>query len=77
MLTSVVLLALRPVVRIHHITKMMAKSTAVALLLLAAQASCFWRMGCRGTTAFGRIDPIVQPGDISAHVYAAHGGSSE
>lgn len=53
---------------------MFAKSAAV--VLLAGQAHAFWRMGCRGTTATGRIDPIVMPGQVSAHTHTVHGAGN-
>ncbi|KAJ5688885.1 hypothetical protein N7462_003277, partial [Penicillium macrosclerotiorum] len=54
--------------------------------LTAALAACFsifpvltnafWRLPCRGRTGVARLDPIVDPGEISSHVHAIHGGGN-
>jgi hypothetical protein len=49
------------------------KLAALAALLGGAQA--FWRLNC-ANIQYGRIDPIVNPGGIAAHVHTAQGGSS-
>lgn len=55
--------------------------TRVTLPLLALATLCinyataFWRMPC-GIVQMGRIDPVVFPGTISAHVHKISGGSS-
>lgn len=49
--------------------------TALALLY-ARNANAFWRMNC-GIIQRGRIDPLVSPGAIAAHVHTIVGGSSE
>ncbi|KAJ6130795.1 hypothetical protein N7512_003575 [Penicillium capsulatum] len=52
----------------------------LSALLLASLAGfpagtdAFWRMPCRGQTGFARMDPIVDPGKVSSHVHAVHGG---
>jgi hypothetical protein len=53
------------------------RSQATILALLVSSVSAFWRMPCRSQTGHGRIDPIVDPGDISAHVHTIHGGGGK
>lgn len=51
--------------------------TLTALALLHADnVTAFWRMNC-GIIQRGRIDPLVSPGAIAAHVHTIVGGSSE
>lgn len=53
---------------------------AILLASLAAfptGADAFWRLPCRGRTGVARLDPIVDPGEISSHVHAIHGGGSK
>lgn len=45
--------------------------------LLPAFSHAFWRLPCRGRTGVARLDPIVDPGEISDHAHAIHGGGSE
>ena len=47
----------------------------VALLSILGSTEAFWRMNC-ATVQRGRIDPIVSPGRISAHVHTLVGSSS-
>ncbi|KAJ5980903.1 hypothetical protein N7481_008201 [Penicillium waksmanii] len=51
---------------------------AVLLASLAAfpVADAFWRLPCRGRTGVARLDPIVDPGEVSSHVHVIHGGGS-
>lgn len=53
----------------------MFKTTSAVLLGLAGTASAFWRMECPGRLGVARIDPIVNPGDVSAHAHSLHGSS--
>jgi hypothetical protein len=55
-------------------TSLAILSTALAF---AGNAAAFWRMPCRFQTGIGRIDPIVDPGQISAHVHTITGSSGE
>lgn len=48
----------------------------LALSLLLAPASAFWRLPCRGRLGVERMDPIVTPGEISPHAHTIHGGHS-
>ncbi|KAJ5223391.1 hypothetical protein N7468_007933 [Penicillium chermesinum] len=53
------------------------KTTFLACLsLLPALTDAFWRLPCRGRNAIGRLDPIIDPGQISSHVHTVHGGGS-
>lgn len=52
------------------------KNVAIAILTLTSSASAFWRMPCRARSGLARIDPIVDPGEISQHVHAIHGGGN-
>lgn len=49
-------------------------SAAVAVLSGAADA--FWRMECRSRSGLARIDPLTDPGVVSQHGHAIHGGSN-
>ncbi|KAF3396081.1 hypothetical protein F1880_006660 [Penicillium rolfsii] len=46
------------------------------LSLFPALTSAFWRLPCRGRTGVARLDPLVDPGKISSHVHAIHGGGN-
>ncbi|MBE7180870.1 MAG: DUF1996 domain-containing protein [Terriglobus roseus] len=48
---------------------------SVATAALVGSADAFWRMPCHGRTGLARIDPIVDPGEVSGHAHAIHGGS--
>jgi hypothetical protein len=52
---------------------------AVLLASLAAfpVTDAFWRLPCRGRTGVARLDPIVDPGEVSSHVHVVHGGGSK
>ncbi|KAM5474847.1 hypothetical protein MferCBS49748_000254 [Microsporum ferrugineum] len=43
---------------------------------MAAPASAFWRMPCQGRLGLARMDPIVNPGELSPHAHAIHGGKN-
>lgn len=45
--------------------------------VLPTVANAFWRLPCRGRTGVARLDPIVDPGEVSSHVHAVHGGGSK
>ncbi|KAJ5512424.1 hypothetical protein N7463_001976 [Penicillium fimorum] len=50
--------------------------TAIAMACLAlfpSYTAAFWRLPCRGRSGLARIDPIVDPGEVSGHVHAVHG----
>ena len=44
--------------------------------LFPAFTSAFWRLPCRGRTGVARLDPLVDPGQISGHVHSIHGAGS-
>ena len=46
-------------------------------LLLVNPTAGFWRLLCHGTLGYGRIDPIVSPGDPSNHVHVGFGAQSK
>ncbi|KAJ5926718.1 hypothetical protein N7516_008491 [Penicillium verrucosum] len=53
--------------------------TAIAMACLAlfpSYTSAFWRLPCRGRSGLARLDPIVEPDEVSGHVHAVHGGGS-
>ena len=54
-----------------------SKTLAVSLLSAAGGVDAFWRMPCRSRTGLGRIDPLMDFGDISDHVHTIHGGGSK
>ena len=45
------------------------------LAMLGEPAFGYWRMPCLGVTGIGRIDPIIAPGKLSAHVHTIKGAS--
>jgi hypothetical protein len=47
----------------------------LSFIVLAERSLAFWRMGCN-TLTMGRVDPIVNPGEVSAHVHTVVGSSS-
>lgn len=49
---------------------------SAASALLAGSADAFWRMECTSRTGYSRLDPIVNPGEISSHAHAIHGGNN-
>ncbi|EJP68966.1 hypothetical protein HC256_000934 [Beauveria bassiana] len=53
----------------------MFKLTTAVLIGLAGSANAFWRMECPGRLNVARIDPIVNPKDVSAHAHSLHGSS--
>jgi len=50
---------------------------AAAALTLVSGASAFWRMPCRSRTGLARIDPLMDPNEVSDHVHSIFGGGSE
>lgn len=48
---------------------------AVALVAFSGAADAFWRMPCRGRTALGRIDPIMDVGKPAKHSHTLQGGN--
>lgn len=57
---------------------MPAKSlTTLAILGMSSVTEAFWRMECRGSTGFARIDPIVDFDKVSSHAHAVHGSSGK
>lgn len=54
-----------------------ATTVAAGLLVAAGGADAFWRMPCRSRTGLARMDPIMDPGEISDHVHTIHGGGSK
>ncbi|KAI6881742.1 hypothetical protein KC360_g6420 [Hortaea werneckii] len=55
---------------------MRSQAAVIALTTFVSSASAFWRMPCRSVTGRGRMDPIVNPGEISAHVHTFHGSGN-
>ncbi|KAK4191702.1 hypothetical protein QBC35DRAFT_295953 [Podospora australis] len=53
----------------------MRTATTLSVLASIGTASAFWRMECRGRVGLARIDPLITPGEASAHVHAIHGSS--
>ncbi|KAK5631016.1 hypothetical protein RRF57_006731 [Xylaria bambusicola] len=49
--------------------------TVLAILGISSVTEAFWRMECRGSTGFARIDPIVDFNKVSSHAHAVHGSS--
>jgi hypothetical protein len=55
----------------------MLKSLFAISAGLIGGAHAFWRMECPGRVGLARIDPIVDPGQISKHAHAIHGSSGK
>ncbi|KAI1329065.1 hypothetical protein F5Y16DRAFT_367307 [Xylariaceae sp. FL0255] len=49
--------------------------SALAILGTSSIVNAFWRMECRGRSGLARIDPIVDPGEISSHAHTIQGSS--
>lgn len=58
----------------------MTKS-AIALLGaiagVAAVDNALWRMECPSRVGLARLDPIINPGEMSKHVHAIHGSGGK
>lgn len=52
-----------------------AFTTTVALAALAGPAAAFWRMPCPSRLQDERIDPLIFPGEVSAHTHTVVGGN--
>ena len=48
---------------------------AILMLLLASYGQAYWRLECHGIAGIGRVDPLVNPGEISSHVHSIKGAS--
>lgn len=48
-----------------------------AAAALAGGANAFFRMECHHQTGYGRMDPIVDSGEISGHVHAFTGSNGK
>lgn len=55
----------------------MLKSFVAVSAGLIGGAHAFWRMECPGRVGVARIDPIVNPGEISMHAHSIHGSSGK
>ncbi|PHH65627.1 hypothetical protein CDD81_1713 [Ophiocordyceps australis] len=53
----------------------MLQHALVASAALVAGANAFWRMECPGRVGLARMDPIMNPGEMSPHVHSIHGSS--
>ncbi|OQO13972.1 hypothetical protein B0A48_00847 [Cryoendolithus antarcticus] len=54
----------------------MRNSRVATALALVGSASAFWRMPCRSRTGLARMDPLMDPGEISDHVHSIFGGGN-
>ena len=45
------------------------------LLLLPSYSQAYWRLECHGIAGIGRVDPLVNPGEVSNHVHSIKGAS--
>lgn len=52
----------------------MRSQATISALALVTSVNAFWRMPCRSQTGVGRLDPIMDPGEISDHVHTISGG---
>ena len=53
----------------------MKGNSLFAMAAAFGAADAFWRMECHGRVGLGRIDPLVNPGEVAQHVHAIHGSS--
>ncbi|KAI5461554.1 hypothetical protein BGZ63DRAFT_404401 [Mariannaea sp. PMI_226] len=54
----------------------MLKSLFAVSAGLIGSAHAFWRMECPGRVGVARIDPIINPGEVSKHAHSIHGSSA-
>lgn len=47
----------------------------LAMAAAFGAADAFWRMECHGRVGLGRVDPLVNPGEVAQHVHHIHGSS--
>ena len=50
---------------------------AVFLFLNLGYVNAFWRLLCHGSVGLARIDPLMNPGELSEHVHSIKGGSGK
>jgi len=50
-------------------------AAALSILAFAAPSAAYWRMPCPGRVVTERIDPIIDPGQVSGHVHTVSGGN--
>jgi len=56
---------------------MVSSSTLLlAVSSFSGIASAFWRLPCHERVGLARMDPIMNPGQVSGHVHTLHGGGS-
>jgi hypothetical protein len=63
--------------RVQLKNNMNSKQFLALVALMGGEASAFWRMECRGTTAQARLDPLVDYGKPGAHVHQVFGSGGE
>ena len=57
---------------------MRSLTTAVAATVaFSGTTNAFFRMECFSRTALARMDPLVNPGEVSRHAHVIHGGVSK
>ena len=54
-----------------------ATSIAAAAAALSGVADAFWRMPCQSRSGLGRLDPLVDPNEVSSHAHVIFGGESK
>lgn len=54
----------------------MKSSIPLLAAVLAGSADAFWRINC-ANVQMGRIDPLVSPGGVAAHVHTLQGAASK
>ena len=52
-------------------------TSVAALAALAGPAAAFWRMPCPSRLIDERIDPLIFPGQVSAHTHTVVGGNGK
>jgi hypothetical protein len=50
---------------------------AVTILGLAAQSDAFWRMECRASSGYARIDPLISYGGVAEHMHSVFGSGGK
>jgi hypothetical protein len=50
-------------------------AVTVSILHFVGNSNAFWRMECRSSAGTARLDPLVNPNEVGAHVHDVFGSS--
>ena len=51
--------------------------SVIAILAAIQPAVAFWRLQCFGVVGIARVDPLVNPNELAAHVHTIKGGNGK